>query len=146
MPLFLVNGTITIFSGLTGWVLSHHCCTTCEASRRKALRCCSEIFHLLGQQNHPSIYQPFSTIADSPWPDLSSVSPCGCNFPAMQHGADPMIKMYILSQAIQQLLFNFNIGTVQNSLNIYTSSRCYLHVFHCVLYVCDHCPGQCQWT
>jgi len=57
-----------------------------------------------------------------------------------------MIKMYILSHAIQQLLFNFNISTVQDPLNIYTSSKCYLHVFHCVLYVCDHCAGQCQWT
>jgi len=60
MPLFLVNGTITIFSGLTNWVLSHHCCITCEASWRKALICCSEIFHSLGQQNYPSVYQPLS--------------------------------------------------------------------------------------
>lgn len=57
-----------------------------------------------------------------------------------------MIKMYILSHAIQQLLFNFNIATVQDPLNIYTISKFYLHVFHYVLYVCDHCAGQCQWT
>jgi hypothetical protein len=57
-----------------------------------------------------------------------------------------MIKMYALSHAMQQLLFNFNIGTVQDPLNNFASNKCYFHVLHCVLDVCDHSAGQCQWT